>query len=58
LRLSGLYINARNIFYDSDETDWMFLSSQALDRARSLEPGLADWKSVQTSICFPAGPGF
>jgi len=50
LRLSGLYINARNIFYDSDETDWMFLSSQALDRARSLEPGLADVKFLTAII--------
>lgn len=50
LRLSGLYINAENIFYGSDETDWLLLSSQALARARSLAPDLADVRFLTAII--------
>ena len=44
LRLSGLYINANDIFMSSAETDWRLLSRQALQQARSLEPDLSDVK--------------
>lgn len=47
-RLSGLYINANDIFMNSTETDWRLLSRQALQQARSQEPDLAGVKFLTT----------
>jgi len=49
-RLAGLYVNTHSIRYHLDEIDWMLLSQQALDHARSLEPDLPGVKFMTTTI--------
>jgi TolB-like protein/DNA-binding winged helix-turn-helix (wHTH) protein len=49
-RLAGLYVNANSILHKVDDTDWMALSQEALDRARSLEPDLPGVKFMTTTI--------
>lgn len=48
-RLAGMYINARSARGNRDDTDWMLLSRQALDRAHSLEPDLPGVKFLATT---------
>jgi TolB-like protein/DNA-binding winged helix-turn-helix (wHTH) protein len=49
-RLAGLYVNTNSIRHNMDDTDWMLLSEQALDRVRSLEPDLPGVKFMSTTI--------
>lgn len=48
-RLAGMYINANSILPGAD-TDWLQLSQRALDRARSLEPGLRGVKYMTVML--------
>jgi TolB-like protein/DNA-binding winged helix-turn-helix (wHTH) protein len=50
LHLAGLYVNTYSIRYHLDEIDWMLLSQQSLDHARSLEPDLPDVKFMTMTI--------
>lgn len=54
LRLSGLYINAKDVFMGGTETDWQLLSREALQQARNLAPDLPDVKFLNTITQYQA----
>lgn len=49
-RLSGLYVNTSSIRHNMEDIDWMALSEQALDRARTLAPDMDDIKHLTMTI--------
>jgi TolB-like protein/DNA-binding winged helix-turn-helix (wHTH) protein len=49
-RLAGMYLNASGVLRDVPKEDWLQLSREALDRARSLEPDLPDLKFLTATI--------